>query len=365
MPNPHILDLVSEDDLYTALSEGLVSERFNLDATLTVYNYTNKCMYTPGCWDNRATRILRGLVVDADGTVLARPMEKFFNRSEDSLVAPVEETEDVIITDKLDGSLIHIFYNPYTEQLDVASRGSFLSDQAIGAKEWLYENPDVIPLLPFEYENYTLICEWISPDNRIVVDYGGYQGLRLLWVSDNRSGELFAANSPVAAGAWRGDTTDIMPERSIQAWLNVPDRDEAEGVVVRSTLTGNMQKIKYPKYVELHRLVSNLSPKSVWEWRCEHPWEETELVELTRDLPEEFAEWVQDQDDALWDQYRNIITTVDEICGILEVTAPKASRKELAAEFTKYAPYTALLFMALDKKNLHPAIMKMIKPGVE
>ena len=365
MPNPHILDLVSEDDLYTALSEGLVEAHYNIDNTLTVYSYSRICAYDPTNWNNPATRILRGLVVDSDGYVLARPLAKFFNDTETGLVDPVSEDEDVDIVDKIDGSLINIFFDPYTEKLDVTGRRRFYSDQANGARDWLADNPDVIPLAPFEYENYTLICEWISPDNQIVINYGGYQGLKLLWVRDNRSGELFTANSPVAAGAWHGDTADVLPERSIQAWRKLPVREKAEGVVVRSTTTGNMQKIKYPEYVRLHRIVTNLTPRVVWEWRCENPWLEVELEEFTKDLPEEFAEWVRKQDDALWDEFYSITTTVVRIYDTIVAATPESSRKELALEFTKHQPYTSLLFMILDGMNITTPIMKMIKPGVE
>ena len=50
----NLSELVRPEDLNAALTLGLVSARTSDDGALTIYNYTDSAMYTPGAWDNPA-----------------------------------------------------------------------------------------------------------------------------------------------------------------------------------------------------------------------------------------------------------------------------------------------------------------------
>jgi len=101
---------------------------------LTIYNYSQKTQFEKN-WDE-ITLSCRGLVLDDDGNVVARPFKKFFNWEEilhtvssEQLSMPFE------VFEKMDGSLGVGFW--YDGEFVIATRGSFTSDQAIKAKEML------------------------------------------------------------------------------------------------------------------------------------------------------------------------------------------------------------------------------------
>jgi hypothetical protein len=64
-----------------------------------MYNYTEACQYT-AAW-TPVTLACRGLVVDADGRIVARPFAKFFNHSE-SHAPRFDPVAAVVVTDKSD-----------------------------------------------------------------------------------------------------------------------------------------------------------------------------------------------------------------------------------------------------------------------
>jgi len=62
------------------LDERLVIVQKHPDADLFIYNYTNKAQYDR-IW-NEITLQSRGLILDADLNIVARPFKKFFNLEE-------------------------------------------------------------------------------------------------------------------------------------------------------------------------------------------------------------------------------------------------------------------------------------------
>ena len=143
---------------------------------LTIYNYSRSTQYAEK-WDE-VTLMCRGLVLDDDGNIVARPFKKFFNYEE---LKPEEiPNEEFEVFEKLDGSL-GILFN-YKGEWILASRGSFTSDQAIRGGEILkkYRYDRLI-------EGFTYLFEIIYPENRIVCQYD-YEDLILLSVIDNKDG---------------------------------------------------------------------------------------------------------------------------------------------------------------------------------
>lgn len=166
-----------------------------LDRNLRVYNYSHECAYD-GYWTHE-TKICRGLIVQhetgsADGVVVARSFSKFFNYGEHILgheTIPLDEP--FTVTSKEDGSL-GILYMA-SDGPAIATRGSFESDQATWATEHLRgcvpscgtSGGNVTRLFG---QNVTVLFEILAPWNRIVLDYGSFEGLVLLAVLDNETG---------------------------------------------------------------------------------------------------------------------------------------------------------------------------------
>src|SRR5690349_24752498 len=79
---------------------------------LTLYKYTQKAVFE-GNWVYHI-RTARGLVLDGDGKIVARPWAKFFNLNErpDTNITELLKLEDIPeLANKYDGSLIIIFWD--------------------------------------------------------------------------------------------------------------------------------------------------------------------------------------------------------------------------------------------------------------
>jgi len=73
----HVSEFLSYDALRRCVKEGLVSARTDETGEVWIYNYTPwaqaRRVWTP------ETMAARGLILDSDGYVIARPFPKFFN----------------------------------------------------------------------------------------------------------------------------------------------------------------------------------------------------------------------------------------------------------------------------------------------
>ena len=101
------------------IEAGYIQVKKHSDADLFIYNYSPKAQYDR-IW-NEATLACRGLILDGDGNIIARPFQKFFNLGEfEGQYLPASVFE---VYDKLDGSL-GITYQ-LNGKWQIATRGSF------------------------------------------------------------------------------------------------------------------------------------------------------------------------------------------------------------------------------------------------
>ena len=154
------------NELNKRVEDGLISAQKHDTLQLIIWNYTQTCQFSKA-WDEY-TMAARGLITDLEGNVVARPFKKFFNideREETKIENLPTETPDVYT--KYDGSLGILYFDG--DLPCIATRGSFNSDQAKWATEWIQtkflKKSDFL-------EGYTYLFEIIYPENRIVVDYG-------------------------------------------------------------------------------------------------------------------------------------------------------------------------------------------------
>ncbi len=160
------------------ISDGLVVKNDHPTLPISIYNYSRTCQYE-NKWDE-ITKACRGLILDQEGNVIAKGFDKFFNMEEHN---PEEiPNEPFEVFEKLDGSLGILFW--YQGKWILATKGSFVSDQAVRAKEILKKyNFEPIP------KGYTTLVEIIYPENRIVCTYGNEESLVVLSMINNSSGK--------------------------------------------------------------------------------------------------------------------------------------------------------------------------------
>jgi RNA ligase len=350
------LDDLFDRTLYeTAVADGYIRTQTHPSAALTIANYSEKAAYERA-W-NPATRACRGLIFDAvTGEVVARPLRKFFNYGEAD--APVLEVDEpVIVTDKMDGSMGVLY--PAPTGWAVATRGSFASEQAIHATAVLHDRYAEFRPLP----GWTVIVEIIYPANRIVVDYRGVDDLVLLGAVHIETGSTIPPDDARLA-MWTGPRTEVFPYTSLAAALAAPPRANAEGYVVHVRSTDERIKIKQADYVALHRIVTGLTARSVWQ----HLVDTKPLAELITPLPDEFHGWVRDV-------ARDLIAGVDReqvrleaeferLRGLMPegwIGSEKAGRAVFAGVAARHRDSWAM-FALLDGKDIRPKLLHAAKP---
>jgi RNA ligase len=274
------------------LEEGYIQVRYHPEFPYAIYCYTKKTM-----WDrewNNVTRICRGLIVNEDTSeIIARPFRKFFNYGEPS--APVFGPSDLVeVTDKMDGSLGILYSTP--EGLAMATKGSFTSEQAKWATEHLRAEYGHTEWQP--QPGVTYCFEIIYPENRIVLDYGDLEALRLLAIIDNKTGrdaDIDMYDDPFAYQDWLGRGTF---ENMSVGW----NRPNKEGVVLRRLSDDERLKIKQEDYIELHKVMTGLNERQLWEWLSEGK----NVDDILRDLPEEIHSWAKPAMIHLCDLFLNL-----------------------------------------------------------
>lgn len=353
----HISSLMNLDELEELEASGYVRSQRHPKFPLQILNYTQKAAYE-NVWTD-VTRQCRGLIIGEDGTIFARPFPKFFNYGQDG--APeVELNEHVIVTDKLDGSL-GILYG-YGYDWRIATRGSFTSDQALHATEVFKER-----YRNWEMNRYmTFLFEIIYPENRIVCDYGKTDDLVMLGAVDNATGRWLGLDY-TDADRWPGPTTIEFDYFTFGEALSAKPRPNAEGFVIYVPRIDDRIKVKQEDYIRLHRIITGLTARTVWE-----AIKDDELESLLEAVPDEFHEWIREVESELQQKYDtvcgDIADTYRVICLELAeeyiATGRTASRREFAEKATQF-PFAWALFMLLDRApqtKIHDRIWEQLKP---
>lgn len=115
----------------------------------------------------------RSVIVNSHNKVISAGFPKFFNYCEKSELYPSpESSDDWVIDDKLDGSLLIV--SQYKGQLIIRTRGNFDAFQHENGEELkalLHKYIKVTDNFWVKYERYTLLFEWISTSRPIVIKY--------------------------------------------------------------------------------------------------------------------------------------------------------------------------------------------------
>lgn len=365
----HIYDLLDIDELREAIDNKHVRAQYHPTEPLAILNYSDTCAYE-GAWSD-TTLQCRGLIYNTtDGEVVARPFPKFFNYGQTG-AAEIPLDAAVSVTDKVDGSLAVIFRRPSDGELAVATRGSFTSDQAIKATELLHTDRYKAFRECGMHADTTYLAEIIYPANRIVLDYGSREDLVLLGSVDIPSGVIDEPAVAAGFGAWPPDlVTETFSYRTLAEALAAPPRENVEGYVVRRVTgrlgagLGDTIKIKTESYVRLHKLVTGLSERTIWEQIVAG----ATLQEITEPLPDEFHDWVLEVYARLnaqvgkrrFDLGAAFHRAVSQL-GPESATDPRHLKKEFAM-LVKDDPDAWALFALYEGKDIRAKLWEQAKP---
>jgi RNA ligase len=321
---------------------GLIRKRPHAVLPLDVYNYTVKAQYLPARDWSEALKDCRGLILDREGHIVGRPFRKFWEYR--FVLAEVPAGEPFHVWEKLDGSLGIVC--SFEGHRVAATRGRFDSAQARWLATYLdREHPDFIPP-----SGTTWLFEIVYPGNRLVVDYGETAEVFLLAVLDREARDLWAAfdQSSRFRKARRFDGISDFTEID-----NDPRFAGREGFVLQWE-SGMRAKVKLAEYRRLHRLITELSARTIWELL--RTGQDTSA--LTDRVPTDFENWVKEQIAAI---SRSHAAIVDSARQALQDGPPPEPRDGFA-RWAKQQKYPKLLFALADGKDITDAVWRMVEP---
>lgn len=338
-------------NLEKLVEKGYVSKRAHSLFPLWIWNYTPRCAFE-GKW-NKFSMQARGLITNAEGIIVSRPFEKFFNL--DQITESYKNhvwhwykmkykefwTRPFKAYEKMDGSL-GISYH-YNGAWGVATRGSFESDQAKHATDLL--NSKYAHIIPSLDKDFTYLFEIIYKDNRIVIDYGDSDELVLLSVIKTSTGEEFDVDLPFRKP--KGYDYTKVEE------LVAHNEDNFEGFVLRFD-NGVRCKVKLAEYCRLHRIMTGINENTV----LDNLINEVDFNEWLKDVPDEFYKEITSVKQDYLDHYKSIESFARNEYSLIENLTK--SRKEFAEQAFK-SKYSSILFAMADKKDYSRNIWTIIK----
>lgn len=204
-------------------------------------------------------RECRGLIFDAAGMIMSRPFHKFFNvgEREETLAHNLDLTRDHVIMEKMDGSMIRPMI--VNGELRLGTKMG-VTDTSIAAEKVLDAMSNAKAVRAFleglVLDGVTPLFEFISPENRIVIEYDREE-LVLLALRENITGEYLELKGT------KGDKLkklfSVVPQYGsvdgsfADYIVRQRGREGREGDIVRFA-DGHMLKIKNDWYVRIHKV---------------------------------------------------------------------------------------------------------------
>ena len=346
-----------------------VSMQSHPSLPLRIYNYTHVAQYDSKIWGDGTIDHCRGLIVDDENNIVSRPFMKFWNLN--TIFVPESQEANLpkttpTITEKLDGSLGILWR--YRSEYGVASRGSFTSPQAQWATNWLNEGIDKqILSIPPDGSPYTWLFEIIYDANRIVLKYSKEE-LVLLARIDKETGAECNHEVTREVGIRHGfSVARQIRNKNIHDLLKENKKNE-EGYVVTYSRGDNAPplkvKIKFEDYCRIHKVVTDMNPRSVWEILKSGKG----VAEIVEGYPDHFGKWVRHWEGKLLQQYADLQRTIygiyNERPEVFDNGDTRQYRKDCALYFQSFnrPELTGAFFLLLDGKDPSEKLWDLIEP---
>lgn len=343
-------------DLYLKLEDrvslGLVDVKSLGD--LRLYCYSRECQYEK-LWDE-ICEIARGIILDVKNeTITALPLPKFYNYGEMSFILPDEPFE---VFEKYDGSLGIVYF--YDGEWRVATRGSFLSEQALWATKKIQQDPPEF-LIP----GCTYLFEIIYPENRIVIKYQeemmvcltAYNNMTGLEFYPEFDDTTFFRNSAKHQYSSVKDLIDVA--KTLQA--------DREGFVVRFE-NGYRIKIKGDEYIKIHKIINQITTLGVWRLLIMNQGWNDEM-DFRKSIPEEILpDYLSIRDTLLTEceriyqrAYRLYAATWKKVAHIQD---ERLRRKKFVEETinSELFKFVILIYSNKPEQGVRAEILRSIKP---
>ena len=205
---------------------------------------------------------MRSVVVNYAGEVISAGFPKFTNWGENPDHFPVPNSlKHCTVVEKLDGSLLIV--SKYNGQYILRTRGTVdASTLANGHELEIFKNTILSKLADNnDTWDYSVLFEWLSPINKIVLNYGDEPSWRLIGFINHINYSLAQQDMLDAMAKKYGfDRPPTYTFSGVEDLLKDVDQWKGkEGVVVYSKNDQMLHKVKGAWYLALHHMKSELS----------------------------------------------------------------------------------------------------------
>jgi len=307
----------------------------------------NIMVYTPKSkFERKWTKellIARGLVVDDDGKILARPIPKFFNDFEITGTLPSGPIE---VYEKMDGSLIVMFF--LNGKPIFATKGTFTSEQATKAQAIFRLKYKDLSL----DQDYTYCFEVIYPENRIIVNYESEEDIFLIAKIHTKTGKQESIHGLGFRTVKQFATIDGIDK--IQELKDL-DRSNEEGFVIKFENNFRM-KLKFETYFKLHKAAYGYSEQQIWTFL-----QKGEEIP-TKHLSEEECETISTMKNDFMVRFETLKADLQKEYD--DIKQSSNDQKETISKIQKSSSPGAIF--CFDKgKNCDPIIWRLLKPSMK
>jgi len=314
----------------------------------------------------------RGIILERDTwNIVCYAFDKFFNYGEQ--YAAKIDWDSAKIFEKIDGSIIKVYY--YSGEWRIATNSTIdastaesklpgfsfkdLFLDALGGSIKFFDlTMKLNPLL-------TYIFELTTPHNRVVVDYGNESQLTLIGIRNNLTLEELDIddkdfiNNIILYTENNLKLPKTYDKNSIEKLVELADDYnksgfDFEGFVVVDKYF-NRIKIKSPKYVRYHYIISTSSPKRFVEIFLNNETEEFETY------VDEFPPWIKSDYFQLKDKFKRFYEIIETNGNSFRGMSENMTRKELALNIQRHSTpmLQGYMFRMIDNPTL--SVLEILK----
>ena len=308
---------------------------------------------------------MRSVVVNYDGEVISASFPKFTNWAENPDNFPVPNSlKHCTVVEKLDGSTLIV--SKYNGQYILRTRGTVdASTMANGFELELFKEKILFPLAKNignigETWEFSILFEWVSPINKIVLNYGDepdWYLVGMIWHGDyelHSQSDLddFAKQHNLKRPATYtfSDVNDLL--QNVEEWKG------KEGVCVYSKNDQSIHKVKSSDYLIKHRFKSEATLENTLDLYFSYgkPLYQEFESKLTETFDYECFEMVRGYASQICDASKEVNKIVDGFKSFIDNQLKVLStRKEQAQKvISSYSESnrSSMIFSLLDGKTL-------------
>lgn len=296
--------------------------------------------------------------------------KKFTNLGEQPAFEPIEGYSDLEFIRKLDGSLLIV--SQYKGELIVRTRGTIDATQLANGHEIEFlknKYPVAFNNSWLDTEKFTLLFEWTTPTNRIVLQESEEPTLWLIGIVGHQTDSFMGPWTPY--DYFSQQDLDIQarvlgvsrPERYTLNLQNVAEylKDETsiEGVVIYANGGQILKKVKTPRYLYMHRVFTGIKTVDhLFELFAEYGCPKREEFEkmLANNFDWELVTTLKDLLDELYTKSKRIADKALWIVMYLQnPDFVQLDRKGKAQKILEHFPdCSGIVFAMLDNKEITP-----------